>query len=493
MEHSDVVIRFNGGHNAGHTVVDEKWQEFDLHILPSGSVRSGKINIITSGCVLGLELPKFNLAKMVSGSSKELVFRQRLGDLYKKDDTGYNVLVGLIPELRQLASKDVNVKAQPVKISAQAPIIGVHHVLLDALDEEMRAANWLRKIGSTGSGITRAYESKNHNNEFSLKTLLETPEEYYAAVRALWDKYKQHFPNISAEELVGHARQDHNRLKGLLTDWMIEIIEDEKDYIGQLKNEGKKIVAEGAQWALISANYSPFGTASNPSLETFCQVSGIDPQSVANLFAVFKMPPSSVGTRPKFLAYAESEILAQLRQQYKEFWVSTKRPRDIFGYSLPEFARAMALMIGNVVFPENRIVPVLNRIDGIPDFATLEPDGLTMTTGWKFRWAVDNVLVGIHDHTTSIAPWNALNNYPNRDTMGSEALFGATSDDRFLRKILGDVNAPQTPQNISDGVQYLIQSVFAAMFNQNVVPDAIVWFWPGREDSYTVTSIPVRR
>lgn len=45
----------------------------------------------------------------------------------------------------------------------------------------------------------------------------------------------------------------------------------------------------------------------------------------------------------------------------------------------------MALMIGNVVFPENRIVPVLNRIDGIPDFAALEPDGLTMTTGWKFR------------------------------------------------------------------------------------------------------------
>lgn len=271
----------------------------------------------------------------------------------------------------------MDVKKEPLKISAQTPIIGVHHVLFDAYQEEARAAKGLRKIGSTGSGITYAYESKPHyGNRFSLDTLLNRPEEYYAAVKRFLfiENAEKHFPNISVEEFIALAQEDRERLLMLQKEGMIEVIPDEKDYIGNLKDKGKRIVAEGAQGALISANYSPFGTASNPSIQTFCEVTGMEGSSIANLFAVFKMPPSSVGTRPQFLAYAASAILQKLRDKYSERGVSTGRPRDIFRYSLPEFARAMALMIGDVAFPRDRVVPVLNRVDGVPDFAQLEPE-----------------------------------------------------------------------------------------------------------------------
>lgn len=504
MEHSDVVIRFNGGHNAGHTVVDGQWQAFDLHILPSWSVRGNKINIITSGCVLGLDLPKIDLGKMLNASAYGgLVFNQTLGELRKRytqkdeeDGKGIKwepVRAGLIPELEQLMRKGVDVKWEPVKISAQTPMIGVHHVLLDALDEEIRASKWLRKIGSTGSGITRAYESKDAGNNFSLETLLNHPEKYYEAVMELWDFCQDYFPNISVDEMTMQAQTDHIRLKGLVSQWMIEVIQDEQDYIGNLKNEGKRIVAEGAQGALISANYTPFGTASNPSLETFCTVTGIDPTSIANLFAVFKMPPSSVGTRPQFLAYVENEILQRLRDKYGEKGVSTGRPRDIFRYSLPEFARAMTLMIGDIVYPRERIVPVFNRVDGIPDFAQLEPEGLGVTTGWKYRWATDDVLVWIHHGKTSITPDNTLRNYPDRDTMWSEEVFSATSADLFLQQVLWTVSPTQTPDSVSAGVRTLLRMILASMYDTDKIPEAILGFWPWREESHTFADIDVMR
>lgn len=86
-------------------------------------------------------------------------------------------------------------------------------MLLDALDEEIRVSQGKRKIGSTGSGITRAYESKNDGNYFSLQRLLDRPAVYFAALRGLWEEYGHHFPNISADELVDLAREDRARLK----------------------------------------------------------------------------------------------------------------------------------------------------------------------------------------------------------------------------------------------------------------------------------------
>jgi len=116
--------------------------------------------------------------------------------------------------LEQLLSKGVDVRAEPVKISAQTPMIGVHHILLDALDEEVRRATpGGRIIGSTGSGITRAYESQKSGNHFSLDTLLNRPDEYCQHLKEYWKPYACHFPNITIEELVALAREDHERLK----------------------------------------------------------------------------------------------------------------------------------------------------------------------------------------------------------------------------------------------------------------------------------------
>lgn len=189
------------------------------------------------------------------------------------------------------------------------------------------------------------------------------------------------------------------------------------------------------------------------------------------------MPPSSVGTRPQFLAYAENAILRKLRDQYNERGVSTGRPRDIFRYSLPEFARAMALMIGDVAFPRDRVVTVFNRVDGIPDFAQLEPEGLTVTTGWKFRQGVENILVG-NVTRDPITPESVLENYPDRETMGSEAVFGADCRDLFLQRVLGEIHSSQTPTSVSSGVKRLLGMILASMSNRDKIPEVILGFGP---------------
>lgn len=136
----------------------------------------------------------------------------------------------------------------------------------------------------------------------------------------------------------------------------------------------------------------------------------------------------------------------------------------------------MALMIGDVVFPRDRVVPVFNRVDGIPDFAQLEPEGLTVTTGWRYRGEVNDVLVGIHDFTTPIMPDNLLRNYPDRMTMGNEEVFSATCDDLFLLKLGGEMALKQTPTGLSSTVSNLLRVILGSIYPHNRVPEAILGF-----------------
>lgn len=479
-----VGVRVNGWHNAGHTVVLPDGTEFDLHALPSGAVRPGRINIITSGCVMWLDLPKITLKdKLVDLTWGVLVFPQKLNDLYLDDEKKWwKKRCALIPELEQLMSKGVDVKSEPVKISAETPIIWVHHILLDALDEEMRKARpgW-RAIGSTGSGITRAYESQKMGNHFSLDTLLNRPEEYCEHLRHYWSQYAHHFPNISIDELVALAEQDHYRLKSLQNEKLIEVLPDEKQYIQDLRQKWHKIVWELAQWALISERYSPFWTASNPSIETFCRVTGISPADIGNLFAVFKLPASSVWTRPKFLAYAETVILEALRAKYKEFGVSTGRPRDIFRYSLPEFAKSLALMIGDVFFPRDRVVPVFHRADGVHDFSELDWGHISVVTWWKYADRAKDILVWIHDSHEEINPDSAMRNYPDRITMGSEAMFQVDSQrDLTMRHIYGSTKNA-SPNNIPEWLEELLHMILQSMLTRSQIDEIILGWWPQRD------------
>gem|GEM_PF-3414177 len=83
-----------------------------------------------------------------------------------------------------------------------------------------------------------------------------------------------------------------------------------------------------------------------------------------------------------------------MRTKFREFGVSTGRPREIFRYSLPEFAKSLSLMIGDVIFPRDRVVPVFHRVDGINDFAELHgEEGLSVVTGWSYANQTSRILV----------------------------------------------------------------------------------------------------
>ena len=513
-------VRFNGGHNAGHTLVIDGIN-FDLHIIPSSIVSRDKLAIIARTCVVGLDLPKVrkddeSWTKFQVSSDGDIVCNHRLSDLQVRQDDGSIMKVWVFPELEQLRSKGVNPDGR-LFISESAPLIGVHHVLLDALSEEVRDRLGARKIGSTGSGIAPAY-GKTHSiidqaleyaewarEEYrelseSLKRLTEiresitlwlalsSPDVYMAFVQAEWTIIVKYFPKISFDEIKREQFRKIAELRKAKNEWKI-IIWDEREKIKALIGRGERIIGEWAQSVLISEGQSVYGTTSNPNIATFCEATGITEDQIANVFGVMKLPPSSVGTRPiDFMKYPKSDLLDSLRNKYKEFGVSTWRPRDIVKISLIEIARAVDLLLAWTSQSESlrdKIVPVLNRVDGLIDFSGLTGGRIPVVTGYTHHvW--EEAHVWLHpknfDWQTEIEinPKNLLTHYPKRNILGHPDMF-STSRESVIERVIGwDFSLDAT--RIGEGSHYIAQYVLAATFGKNNSREIIMWTGPRRED-----------
>ncbi len=473
MQESDVVIRFQWGHNAGHTVT--LWDKaFDLHILPSGILSSWKQNIITSGCVLGIDLYKIKLdtIKMTSG---ELVCDQKLEDIIRKDTHGSIIRVGLVPELESLESGWIDTKKSGLKISGEVIVIGMHNVLLDAFDERSRVEAWLRPIGSTGSGISRAYASEIQRYHFTLNDLIHHPNTFYRSIEALWLGYSHNFPKISTQDLIECAKKEREKIIAYIQNGTIELISNEIEYIQALHTAGHKIVWEWAQAAMISSANSFFGTASNPSLETFCSTTGLSPKHIWNVFLVHKLPPSSVGERPQYLRFEQGEALDTFRKKYKEYGASTGRPRDLWHHPIYESARG-AWLNARWIDDESKIVPVYNRVDALEDSLALD-NGKIRAALW-YQYELQDGLSQKKKHIqvwvypdTPITQKNLLKNYPERS--GQLDLFALSKENVYFVEMKGD---------FENQVKELLWLYLSALFSWDEEREFLVWTGPKRED-----------
>jgi adenylosuccinate synthase len=487
MEWADVAVRFQWGHNAGHTV--KVWdQTFDLHIIPSGLVYPWKEGIIARTCVLWVDLPKLRsrVEKSEDGkviwsmfepsSDGRIISQQTLDEIVKrKPDSHEIVRWGLLPEINQLASKWAPVNGR-LFIAEDTPLIGYHHILIDAWLEQARESNNLRLIGSTGTGIAPAYATIPLRYNMSIGSALRASEEYFQSMRAEWLPYATSFPYIDIDELITEQKKQIETLRGLYNSGTIKI-DNEQEKIDEYRKAKKWIVWEGAQSVLIGSGHSIYGTASMPDVSTFCAATGIRPEEIANIFPVLKLPPSSVGTRPlQFMKYVESEALGLLRMQYQEFWVSTRRPRDLMKISLVEIAQAVKLILAGM--PEilhDRVVPVLNRVDGLHDFSTLSGWQIPVITGFTYtrprlEWIgriYDIIHAGIYEYKNNkipeITPSYLLKNYPSRGDWSSEYMFWAYMGSTSMeRTVWWDFQV--TTEQIWEAVHYVIQYIMAAMF-----------------------------
>jgi adenylosuccinate synthase len=280
-EEADLVIRYQGGHNAGHTVVINN-EKFILHLIPSGILHKDKLCIIGNGVVIEPSA----LLEEIDGLRKRGI------------EVGDNLL-----------------------ISKNAHLIMPYHILLDTHSEKTTKV----KIGTTGRGIGPAYTHKAQRFGIRVVDLLE-PEIFKEKVERTLDevnfilKERYSIEPLNAETIYDTYLNYAERLRPHISD--TEIV------INNAINEGKKLLLEGAQGTLLDVDHGtyPFVTSSNPVAGGACVGAGIGPTKITSVLGVVKAYTTRVGEGP-FPTELKDSIGEMLRMRGGEYGATTGRPR----------------------------------------------------------------------------------------------------------------------------------------------------------------------
>ena len=278
---ADYVVRFQGGNNAGHTIVVED-EKIALSLIPSGVLYPSCIPVIGSGCVI---------------------------------DIGF-----LKKEIEMLNSKDIN--TAKLAISSNAHVVMPYHKLLDELIEESLGEN---KIGTTKKGIGPCYVDKIQRNGIRIQDLLDD-EIFEKKVKQNVEDKNQLLTKIynkdplSPEEII----KEFKSYKNLITNH----IKDTSLIISNAIKENKNVLFEGAQGTLLDIDHGtyPFVTSSNTSSGNAAIGSGVGPLNLDKIVGVTKAYISRVGSGP-FITEQDNEIGNYLIEKGAEFGVVTGRRR----------------------------------------------------------------------------------------------------------------------------------------------------------------------
>ena len=296
----DIIARFQGGPNAGHTL------EFDgikhvLHTIPSGIFRKDTLNVVGNGVVID-----------------PVIFKK---------------------EIDALAPFNIDVK-KVLLISKKAHLILPTHRLLDAASEQAKGN---KKIGSTLKGIGPTYMDKTGRNGLRVGDIFTAnfKEKYEALVekhRGILDHHEGFEYDLN--ELEPAFFEGIELLKSLTTI-------DSEHYLNQALREGKTVLAEGAQGTLLDIDFGsyPFVTSSNTVTAGTCTGLGVAPTSIGNVLGIFKAYCTRVGSGP-FPTELHDEVGEKIRKEGFEFGATTGRPRRCGWIDLP--ALKYAIMINGV-------------------------------------------------------------------------------------------------------------------------------------------------
>lgn len=284
--HFDIVARYQGGHNAGHTVIirrDGVDQKFVLHLIPSGITHPGKTCVIGNGVVVHPQ--------------------------------------ALLTEMDELRAKDIEVNSTNLLISNRAHLILPHHVALDRAIEAGRGGN---AVGTTMRGIGPAYEEKMARRGIRAGDLTD--------------------PSALAEKLAHNAEQANRLLKMLggepvdekqlvedgfrWSELLAPHVTDTTYFLNRATSQGKSLLLEGAQATMLDIDHGtyPFVTSSNSSVGGACTGAGIPPSAINATIGVIKAYTTRVGGGP-FPTELNDAMGEHLRAKGCEYGASTGRPR----------------------------------------------------------------------------------------------------------------------------------------------------------------------
>lgn len=313
----DVIARFQGGPNAGHTLEFEG-EKYVLRSIPSGIFQGGKVNIIGNGVVLAPDL-----------------FMQEVKELEK---SGHNL-------------KD------RLKISTKAHLIMPTHRLIDAAQEAKKGKN---KVGTTGKGIGPTYTDKISRTGLRVGDILDNFKEKYEAHKAA------HLDQLKALNYTDFDITEIEKtwLEGIEFMKNFQFVEGEYAVNNYLK-EGKSVLCEGAQGTMLDVDFGsyPFVTSSNTICAGACSGLGIGPNKIGDVFGIMKAYCTRVGSGP-FPTELFNEEGKKIRDLGHEYGAVTGRERRCGWIDL--VALKYAIMINGVT------KLIMMKSDVLDTFATIK-------------------------------------------------------------------------------------------------------------------------
>jgi adenylosuccinate synthase len=326
----DYVVKFNGGNNAGHTVVVGN-EKYALHLLPSGILSPGVVPVIANGVVVDIEV--------------------------------------LFEELDALASRGVDVSR--LKVSANAHVITQYHRTLDKVTERFLGK---RQIGTTGRGIGPTYADKINRvgirvqDLFDVNILRQKVEGALAQKNHMLVKVYNRRA-ITVDEIVDDLLSYAERLRPMVADTAL--------LLHQALDAGKTVLFEGGQATMLDVDHGtyPFVTSSNATSGGAVTGSGIGPNRIDRIIAVVKAYTTRVGAGP-FPTELFDDSGEFLRAQGFEFGTTTGRPRRTGWYDAP-IARYTSRINGVTDF-------VLTKLDVLTGLATIPVCVAYLVDGVRF-------------------------------------------------------------------------------------------------------------
>ncbi len=295
-ENFDIVARYQGGFNAGHTVVIGS-QQYILHLIPSGILHKGKACVIGNGVVIDL--------------------------------------AALIKEIESLEMRGIKVSGR-LFISRQAHVVMPYHKIIDQQQEKSKGNN---KIGTTGHGIGPTYMDKMARMGIRIDDLFDE-KTFIAKLDAnLKDKKRFLKDNLpDKEKIIKEYLNYANKIK--------DYVSNTVKYINREINNGKSVLFEGAQGTMIDVDFGtyPYVTSSNSTAGGACTGIGIGPTKIDEVVGIAKAYTTRVGEGP-FPTEFDPEMSNQIRTIGKEFGATTGRPRRC-GWFDAVIARYSAMVNG---------------------------------------------------------------------------------------------------------------------------------------------------
>ncbi len=326
-ENSDVVVRFQGGNNAGHTVIVGS-EKYIFHLLPSGILHRGKSCVIGDGVVI---------------------------------DPGV-----LVSEIEFLKARRM-FRKKDLLISGNAHLIMPYHKTLDMARERLRGDN---RIGTTGRGIGPAYEDKVSRSGIKCSDLL-SEETFRLKLKSNLLEKNHYIRTILHEEGFEIHAIYHSYMSLAAT--LTPLIKNTSLFLDNAAREGKRILFEGAQGTLLDVDHGtyPYVTSSNTVAGQAATGSGFGPSRIDRVIGIAKAYVTRVGEGP-FPTELEGEAADRLREQGEEYGSTTGRPRRCGWFD------AVALRYSARVNGLDGLV--LTKLDVLDDL-----DSIKVCTGYKYK------------------------------------------------------------------------------------------------------------